>query len=550
MNNVNTFLKENLPSVSKNVFVAPGIPEKKLNNVAKAFNVADNLNAVLAIYDNTVFGSAKDGIVFTGEKLVIKEAFESPYDVYYNNIEAVEYIEDVTVNDKGKEKRTEFVSLKLKNGEIKPLKSLMECNYKKLSDILEHTISDFDEFKEEDQLITLAEMSEALKVAYVKIIVNMAFSDDGQVDKKEFAEILLLMTRLELTTESRFILRSYIGAESSLMPVEELIAIIDRECVPSHNKSIKISLVKDLISIFMSVNDGEYKNFPFLQQVQPLLGVTDEEIELAVMAIQQDFKMLREDFSDDALKRSMKELTAKAGAVGVPLAAVYLSGSVIGMSAAGITSGLATLGLGGVLGFSSMATGIGVAVLLGVGAYKGIRHLTGANELDKSKRRELMLNEVIKQTQSTLSALINDLNYISGKFNDALDAHNRQGEKIQKLQKMMNALTGAADELNKKSNKMQNSALKLKCPIYLDEAKLSSLTREPIKKQFYDIVLSFYEECIVEEQHDGKTVEVKKSKIKEDTATQQLEKLAAIFEGIGYFRAGDVIKGKLTGLFS
>jgi hypothetical protein len=35
-----------------------------------------------------------------------------------------------------------------------------------------------------------------LSVAYVKIIVNMAFSDDGQVDKKEFAEILLLMTDL------------------------------------------------------------------------------------------------------------------------------------------------------------------------------------------------------------------------------------------------------------------------------------------------------------------------------------------------------------------
>jgi hypothetical protein len=26
----------------------------------------------------------------------------------------------------------------------------------------------------------------------------------------------------------------------------------------------------------MSVNEGEYKKFPFLQQVQPLLGVTDE----------------------------------------------------------------------------------------------------------------------------------------------------------------------------------------------------------------------------------------------------------------------------------
>lgn len=550
MHNINTYLKENLPSVSKNVFIAPDIPEKKLNNVAKVFKLDENLNAVLAIYDNTVFGSAKDGIIFTGEKLAVKEPFENPYDVLYSDIESVEYVENVTVKDKGKEKREEFITITLKNGQKKKLKSLMECDYKKLASVLEHAFSDFDEFQEENQLITLAEMPEALKVAYVKIIVNMAYFDDGVVDKKEFAEILLLMTRMELTDESRFELRSYISTESNLIPVDTLLSIIDEECVLSHNKAIKVSLVKDLISIYMSVNDGEYSDIPFLQQNQALIGVSDAEIELAVMAIQQDFKMLRDDFSDDALKRSMKELTAKAGAVGVPIAAVYLSGSVVGMSAAGISSGLATLGLGGVLGFSSMATGIGVAVLIGVGAYKGIRHLTGANELDKTKRRELMLNEVIKQTQSTLSSLINDLNYISGKFNDALNEQDRQDQKIKKLQKMMSALTGAADVLNRKSNKMQNNALKLKCPVFLDEAKLSSLTREPIKKQFYEIVLSFYEETLIEEQRDGTTVEVKKLKMKEGVSTQQVEKLAAIFEGIGYFKAGDVLKGKITGLFS
>ena len=125
-----------------------------------------------------------------------------------------------------------------------------------------------------------------------------------------------------------------------------------------------------------------------------------------------------------------KELGAKAGAVGVPLAAVYLSGSVIGMSAAGLTSGLATLGLGGFLGFSSMATGIGVAVLLGVGAYKGIKHLTGANEIDKTKRRELMLNEVIKQTQSTVSYLMEDINFITIKLNDVIVNHGVLYEKV------------------------------------------------------------------------------------------------------------------------
>ncbi|SQB29509.1 Uncharacterised protein [Citrobacter koseri] len=385
MHNINVYLKENLASVSKNVFIAPDIPEKKLNNVAKVYNLDESLNAVLAIYDNTVFGSAKDGIIFTGEKLAVKEPFEAPYDVFYRDIEAVEYAEIVTVNEKGKGKSTEVITIRLKNGQQKKLKSLMDCNYKKLADVLNHAFSDFDEFKEENQLVTLAEMPEPLKVSYVKIIVNMAFSDDSLVDEKEFAEILLLMTRLDLTNESRFEIRSYISTESGLISVSELLSTIDQECVSSHNKSIKISLVKDLISIFMSVNEGECKNFPFIQQHQALFGVSDEEIELAVMAIQQDRKMLRDDFSDDALKRSMKELTAKAGAVGVPIAAVYLSGSVVGMSAAGISSGLATLGLGGVLGFSSMATGIGIAVLLGVGAYKGIRHLSGANELDKTK---------------------------------------------------------------------------------------------------------------------------------------------------------------------
>ena len=57
-----------------------------------------------------------------------------------------------------------------------------------------------------------------------------------------------------------------------------------------------------------------------------------------------DENILNERKNDSDIVKSMKEIGAKAGAVGVPLAAVYFSGSVIGMSAAGLTSGLATLG--------------------------------------------------------------------------------------------------------------------------------------------------------------------------------------------------------------
>ncbi|MXR69920.1 hypothetical protein GNT65_14755 [Shewanella sp. JBTF-M18] len=550
MQEINTFIKENIGAVSTNVFVAPGIPEKKLNNAAKSMGLVDRVNTIIAIYDNTVFGSAKDGLAFTGEHLVFKPMFDDPMLFPYDDIEKVDYVEYVSTNDKGKEKKEVAVELLRKDGSCNTIDGLIDCDYRLLAEILNRAVTECDNFEEENQIVTLAEMSEALKVAYVKVIANMAFADDGEVDKKEFSEILMLMTRLELTTESRFELRGYLSTEQNQRPLAELLATIDAECVPSHNKAVKISLVKDLISTYMSVNDGSYENFAFLEENKALFGVSDEEIELALMAIQHDFKMLREDFTDDALKRGMKELSAKAGAVGVPLAAVYLSGSVVGLSAAGMTSGLAALGLGGALGFSSMATGIGVAVLLGVGAYKGIKHFTGANELDKTKRRELMLNEVIKQTQATLSLLINDLNYITDKFNQAVASYGIQDAKVQKLMKMMTSLTGAADVLSQKSGKMQNSRIKLRCPIKLDEPKLKSLTQEPVKKQFYALVMGYYQKVEEEVQQGDETEAVTVLRIKPDIPTCELDKLAAVFDAIGYFKAADVIKGKLSGIFS
>lgn len=550
MSNVNVYLKENISAVSSNVFVAPEIPTKKLNNAAESMKLVDSINAIIAIYDNTLFGSAKDGFALTGEKIVIKNAFEAPFSLSFTEIEEVKYIRNVTVSDKGKEKVEQYIDFIKKDGKVIKLNGLLECKYEKLAEVLNSAVQDFDSFEEEDQLVTLSEMSERLKVAYVQIVINMAFSDDAAIDQKEYAEILQLMTRLELSKDSRFELRSYLASIDNLVEVEELLAIIDAEAKASHNKSIKISLVKDIINIHMSVNNGEYLDFPFLKENQKLFGVTDEEIELAVQAIKLDFSMLKDDFTDDALKRGIKELGAKAGAVGVPLAAVYLSGSVVGLSAAGLTSGLATLGLGGVLGFSSMATGIGVAVLIGVGAYKGIRHLTGANELDKAKRRELMLNEIIKQTQRTISYLIEDLNIITAKLNEALQNFSAQDAKVIKLMQMVSAMTGAAGVLNAKSNATKNSYIKLSCPKELDLSKLKSLTSEPTKQQLYALVMSFYEVKSTTTVVDGaeKTIDV--HVLKQDIATEQLDRLAKIFDAIGYFKVADVLKSKVAGLFS
>lgn len=559
MSNINIFIKDNIKSISqKNIYISPEIPEKKLNNAIKSFGCENNYESILAIYDDTLFGSAKDGMVFTGEKMIYKAAFEDKIELFYDTFKSVEYIKNITTNDKGKEKIEEYVLISIKDAGEYKIQVIQDCDYKELADILSKIHTDHDEFKEEDQLVTLSEMSEKLKVAYVKVIINMAFSDDDQVDEKEFSEILLLMTRLDLSTESRFTLRAYTAPDTEHESLEKLLSLIDSEALESHRKSIRISLVKDLLSTYMSVNDGSYENFEYLSSNQSLLDVSDEEIELAVMAIKNDFNMLRDDFSDEALTKGMKELAAKAGAVGVPLAAVYLSGSVVGMSAAGLTSGLASLGLGGMLGFSGMATGIGVAVILGVVTYKGVRNLTGANELDKVKRRELMLTDVIKQTQSTISLLITDINYITLKLNTALDNHDIQDKKIKKLMKMMAAMTGAASVLNNKSGLMENTLTKLHCPKILNINKLKTLTAEPTKKPLFDLILKYYKEQKNTTDEDNEVLEYR---LRAKIPTNELDKLAMIFDKIGYFKVTDIIAGaasdlaeqaksKLTGFFS
>ena len=551
MQNINVFIKNNVRKIANSsIHIAPDIPEKKLNNAAGSMRLQDNVGSVIALLDSTVFGSGKDGIAFTGERMVYKPAFFDPEIIYFDNLQSAKYVRNVSVNDKGKEKVEEFTEITLKDGGAVKVENISECNLKNLADFLNTITEQFDSFEEENQLVALSEMSEELKVAYLKVIVNMAYSNDGDVDKDEYAQILLLMTRLELSTESRFALREYITSSGELEPLPALIKSIDESCTPSHNKSVKISLVKDLFSVFMSVNNGSYDGFVFFKDNNHLFNITEKEVELIIDALNLDFKMLNDDFSDDALTRGLKELGAKAGAVGVPLAAVYLSGSVIGMSAAGLTSGLATLGLGGFLGFSSMATGIGVAVLLGVGAYKGIKHLTGANEIDKTKRRELMLNEVIKQTQSTISYLMEDINFITIKLNDVIVNHGVLDEKVKLLVQKIKLLTSAGNVLTKKSDTTQGKCFKLKCPANLNHEKLQSLTREATKQKIYSVVMSYYQEKTVESEKDGEMVSVKVLAIKEGIPTLEIEKLAEIFDAIGYYNAADIIKGKLSGLFS
>ena len=534
MKNINTFIKENVKSIGSDIYVAPDIPEKKLNNAIKAFKCEDFYESILAIYDDTLFGSAKEGLVFTGEKMI-----HHKYGTFiYNDIESVEYIEDITVNDKGKESKDEYIMIKTKDNKEHRLKEgLSSIDKKKFAEFLNKIITEFDSYREENQVKPIENMPDELKIAYLKIIVNMAYSDDQTIDEKELAELFQLMTRLKIDKDGRFQVRSYIFdiSQDNIESVETLLEIIKRNSDESHHKNLMISLAKDLINVYFSTKNTMDRQFPFLDKYSDLFGLSDEEIDFVYKAVENDHSILREDIDDKAIERQVKELAAKAAGAGIPIAAIYISGSVIGLSAAGITSGLATLGLG--LG---MTGGLAVVGLIGVLSYKGVKHLTGASELEKYKRKELMLHEVIKQTQKTISLVIGDINYLVLKLNDLIQKHSAQSEKIKKLVKMIMQCQGAAKTLDQKANSAQGLILRGHCPKVLDNDRLESLTSEPTKKPLYDYIISNYE--LKQDIVDGK--EIQQYVLKKDISTEVLDRMAEIFQKIGYYEIGKTLQSK------
>src|SRR5699024_8300780 len=180
----------------------------------------------------------------------------------------------------------------------------------------------------------------------------------------------------------------------------ELLNILKEGLSQDQFETIKKSLIKDTLYISRKINKEEsWKDNQYIIQLQEELGIDDEQIDVIQDAIIHDEDILLMRKNDSQIKKAIKDMVAKTAAVGIPLSAVYLSGSVVGISAAGITSGLASLGMGGLLEFSSMFTGLGVAVLTGSGANKSLGEISGIGDLEDNRQREAILQEIIINSQ-------------------------------------------------------------------------------------------------------------------------------------------------------
>lgn len=536
---IQKYIKEHVSLLGDNTFTAPGIPDKKLNGAITSYASDVNLEYVVAIKDTSILSSGKEGCLFLGDAVYLKTAFEKPLKLEYAAIESIVHFTMEKAASFGKTKIVENVEVVMKDGTTHNLTSLLlnvklEGFVELINGILDEAENGKD-FVNTSQITPLSEMSEDIKQNYIKLVANFAYSDDQTIDVLEYTEIISLLSRIELSASKRLEIRGYMSNAANLESNEALLDTLKNTVEEGSFDVLSKSLFKDVLYIFGKKNHiQDWAQHAFLTQLAQSLTISVEEIELIIAAIKHDEDILKHRKNDSQIKKSMKDLSAKAVAVGLPMAAIYFSGSVVGLSAAGITSGLATMGMGGLLGFSSMFTGIGTLVLLGVGTYHGLKKVSGISDLENNKQREFMLQAIIRNSQKSLSYLIEDINGITQQLMLELKKGNENSEKIQQLSKILDMLSKGAQMSAEKQNASQIEQVITKLPAKLDMDRLMGLTNKPTLEKVRQFILSCYE-SLPSLQQDDEDVQVKPEfKLREGLTLAEVESLHNCFTEIEY----------------
>ena len=134
----------------------------------------------------------------------------------------------------------------------------------------------------------------------------------------------------------------------------------------------------------LRLTDEEYQ---YILGIGEILGITREQVD-AIKSIQENLDKIKDIPSNaERYKHLIKESAAKLAGVGVSIGAIAASGSVFGLSAPGISTGLAALGA--LAGGGMLVGAVIVIPAISVGAAYGV-----TNSLilyGKTKRVEISL---------------------------------------------------------------------------------------------------------------------------------------------------------------
>jgi len=538
-----TFLRKHLDDYfDDNLLLAPHIPQKKL--VTAARKIAGNIapEYILAVVDTTVFKSAKEGIVFTGDSLYLHEGalgLNITQQIKYDQVDSAIFKTNRWLDDNENEQTSKVLTITLKDSEEPLIYSSSSFPLNPIAKLLTAIIEQVDDTSSTNQqVLSLTDLSEKAILSYLEIIINY-LKRDGQIDQFDYANLAGLIGSLDLQDNLKDILLHYRIEPDYFKPTNILISNLTDEVPDASKDTIFQSLLNNLLSMMTEETKKDWKNIPEFTAIQTAFSISDEQIEVYLRKQEIDRKIIDDRLNDKVALKLVDNIKAMAGGVGASTAAFGVTGFAVGaFGDLGLgTLAFVTMPVGGI---ALAAAGIGAA---GIAGYEGIKHL-GSRPIEKEVMRNQLLQEKIKKQNAAMTLLMNDINYISLQISDLVNAKNsadlqvaQTTEKIAALKNFIgqlrsasNASTVAQDVQKRNQHELALAAL----PQSLNVEKVEDLLAQSAHISKFSTLL---DHCY-HFKDDGD------NQLDENLSTQCLTITNEILEEIGYYKMATMASAK------
>jgi hypothetical protein len=213
----------------------------------------------------------------------------------------------------------------------------------------------------------LEEYSENEQTAYLSILSAVCYADKEFGDKeKRQLDVLLAQLKISDVGKAKIYSSVFNLQHEDKLANLEAIEILG-------NTELKYTLISDLC--LFSLVDSKFtdEEYQYILGIGEVLGITQEQVD-AIRSLQENLYKIKDIPSNsERFRRVIKDSASKLAGVGVPIGAIAASGSMFGLSAAGITSGL--YALGALVGGGMLVGAVVVVPAIALGTAYGVKKL-------------------------------------------------------------------------------------------------------------------------------------------------------------------------------
>lgn len=433
-------LAKKLTNAEQGIWISPNI-EVETQNIAPDLDRRELLfvtNAAAFPAD----GKIRSGMAFSVDAVYYSNTSGNSRSFPLNQVETINYDGK---NRFGTYSPGDKITITLFNGEQHVLgECLLGCDVQAVTKLLAEAAQTNVSINsiEETQRLSLSDLSHYQQVSYMEILYNYAQITDGEVDPTEYAALQSIGVRIGLAADVRNELRDYlfIMRESGRVKTGVLIKRCAEHMSYGSYEIFRFSLMQDILYL-RAVNDAKtpWYEDAFVNSLQQMLQISDEQIEDMLAAIAIYRKMQQKDADLESLKKDMELLWRHTKTLDIPREAIFCSGSVYSID-----------------------------------TYRGVMKKRKQKQ-SITRQRELMLQEVIRNTQISLNHLVEDLNDTTLRLVEEVSRGNQRDQAIEKLSGFIKKYQAQMSAMAKKSDEVSVAQLYNRMPKLLDAGRVEQL---------------------------------------------------------------------------